>query len=375
MEVACAYTIVECVDNLEFGLGNLDWLPYSEINNFRFLKSKFQLPNSKINNSKPTYSFKVASYDTTKDLIIDPLLASTFLGGGSGEYINAIAIDKSGNIYVTGATWGGFPVTSGAYDIDYNGGHEDVFASKFSSDLTQLLASTYIGGTGSYDSGVSIAIDNNGDVYVAGNTGSDNFPTTAGAYDTSYNNRPGYIYDVFISKLNGDLTQLLASTYFGGLADDSISQMVIDSESEGSVYLTGTTNSYDFPATDGAFDTSFSWNNDGFVSILNGDLTTLLASTYLGGNNRTVPYWLTLDTDGNIYVTGYTVASDFPTTTGAYDTSYNGHSMGWNGGDVFVSKLNGALTTMLASTYSQTNQVFENENSKFGEFTPKFFEK
>ena len=167
---------------------------------------------------------------------------------------------------------------------------------------------------------------------MTGDTYSTNFPTTSGAYDTSYN---GY-EDVFVSKLNGGLTSLLASTFLGGSDGDDGYSLTLDTS--GNVYVTGDTDSTDFPTTIGAYDTSYNGYHDVFVSKLDGGLTSLLASTFLGGAGDDWGYSLTLDTSGNVYVTGYTKSSNFPTTSGAYDTSFNGYH------DVFVSKLDGNLS-------------------------------
>jgi len=219
-----------------------------------------------------TYGFTVASYDRTKPLIIDPLLASTFLGGYDWDEGHSIAIDGGGDVYVTGYTESlNFPTTTGAYDTSHNGGYygDDVFVSKFNSGLTSLLASTFLGGTGGYgEVGNSIAIDGGGNVYVTGYTGSSNFPTTTGAYDTSYN---GYS-DVFVSKFNSGLTSLLASTFLGGSAWDEGHSIAIDGG--GNVYVTGQTLSSDFPTTTGAYDTSHNGGYyDVFISKLDGNLS------------------------------------------------------------------------------------------------------
>ncbi|MBF8275922.1 MAG: hypothetical protein HW390_995, partial [Candidatus Brocadiaceae bacterium] len=127
-------------------------------------------------NLKLMYGFTVAFYDKTHDLIIDPLLASTFLGGSDYDYDNALTLDTSGNVYVTGSTKStNFPTTSGAYDTSFNGGYHDVFVSKLNSGLTSLLASTYLGGS-SWDEGFALALDTSGNVYVTGDTESSNFP-------------------------------------------------------------------------------------------------------------------------------------------------------------------------------------------------------
>ncbi len=321
VEVGCKYTIAEC---------GMQQAAYKTN------------PQSKIHNPKLEYGFTVASYDKTKDLIIDPMLASTFLGGSGADECRSLSLDTSGNVYVMGYTdSANFPTTVGAYN-----GSLDVFVSKLNSGLTSLLASTFLGGTG-YDWGMSLALDKSGKVYVTGYTDSTNFPTTVGAYDTSFNNSSstGY-YDVFVSKLDSGLTSLLASTYLGGSGGEWGMSLAI--HKSGRVYVTGFTGSTDFPTTSGAYDTSFngSYYYDVFVSKLNSGLTSLLASTYLGGSDWDEGMSLTLDTSGKVYVTGETRSTNFPTTVGAYDTSHNG---GYD--DIFVSKLNSGLTSLLASTY------------------------
>ncbi|NUO06886.1 MAG: SBBP repeat-containing protein [Candidatus Brocadia sinica] len=206
--------------------------------------------------------------------------------------------------------------------------------------MTSLLASTYLGGSGT-DSGNSLAIGSGGNVYVTGYTYSMNFPTTVGAYDTSYNSGKT---DVFISRLNSGLTSLLASTFLGGSDIDYGRSLAIEPFS-GDVYVTGYTYSTNFPTTVGAYDTSYNSNTDVFVSRLNSGLTSLLASTYLGGSGSDSGYSLAIDSSWVVYVTGYTSSTDFPTTSNAYDRFYNGKT------DVFVSGLYGDLTSLIDSTY------------------------
>ncbi|GIX42074.1 MAG: hypothetical protein KatS3mg129_1807 [Leptospiraceae bacterium] len=286
------------------------------------------------------YGFSIKDYDKTRTLIIDPLLASTYIGGSGRDEAKSLAIDSSGNVYIMGYTLSNnYPTTRGAYDTTYNGGDHDIFISKLNSDLTQLLASTYIGGSGDDWAG-SLAIDSSGNVYIMGYTLSNNYPTTRGAYDTTYN---GGDHDIFISKLNSDLTQLLASTYIGGSGDDWAGSLAIDSS--GNVYITGGTESTNYPTRRGAYDTTHNGGGDVYISKLNSNLTQLLASTYIGGSGSDGASSLAIDSSGNVYITGKTSSNNYPTTRGAYDTTYNDFL------DIFISKLNSNLTRLLASTY------------------------
>ena len=247
------------------------------------------------------------------------LLASTFLGRGLDRRKNSLALDTSGNVYVTGYTGSSnFPTTSGAYSTSFNGDYYDVFVSKLNSGLTSLLASTFLGGS-DIDFGFSLTLDTSGNVYVTGRTRSASFPLTIGAYDTSHNGGDGGD-DVFVSKLDSGLTGLLASTFLGGSDTDQGLSLTLDTSEN--VYVTGYTGSSNFPTTSGAYDTSLNGNSDVFVSKLNSGLTRLLASTFLGGYGLDEGKSLALDTSGNVYVTGWTMPYGFPMTSGAYDTSF-----------------------------------------------------
>lgn len=313
---------------------------------------------------KQTYGFDVSAYDSSRPLVIDPLLASTYLGGVGNEWGRAMALDGAGNVYVAGGTMSaGFPTTPGAYDTSY-GSPEDVSVTKLDPNLTEVLASTYIGGSGSYsfygaDVGMALSIDSEGNVYVAGLTYSSNFPTTVGAYDRSWN---GY-FDTFVCVLDADLTTLLASTFLGGGQNEFDPQLAVNGD--GDVFVSGWTYSDNFPTSEGAYDTSFGGDPEGYVARLNGTLTSLSASTFLGGVGGERIGAMTLDASGNVYVAGVTWNSpDFLVTQGAYNTTYED-------GIAFVSKLDVTLTTLLASSFSRDRVSSGHGNCRRRRYLPR----
>ena len=271
------------------------------------------------------------------------LLYSTYLGGNGNDNGIGIAVDN-GAAYVTGTTSSDpFPTTAGAYNRTY-GNYYDVFVTKLSVDGSNLLYSTYIGGSGA-DRAFGLAVDN-GFAYVTGWTDSDPFPTTAGAYDTTFN---GGI-DTFVTELSANGSNLLYSTYLGGNSQDLGYGIAVEN---GIAYITGNTQSDPFPTTAGAYDTTFNGGPDVFVAKFSSNGSALLYSTYLGGNGEDEGYGIAVD-DGDAYVTGYTGSYQFPTTAGAYDTTY--HGIGGLG-DVFLAKFSADGNTLLYSTYFGGNSV------------------
>ena len=285
-----------------------------------------------------TVRFQVEGFRKDTELVIDPLTYSTFLGGSSGDTGYAIAIDGSGNAYVTGQTFSSdFPTTTGAYDITLASA-PDAFITKLNPSASALLYSTYLGGS-QVDYGRGIAMDGSGNAYVIGATSSNDFPVTAGAYDTSYY----AMMDVFVTKINSSGSVLLYSTYLGGSGSDFGLAIAVDGT--GNAYLAGQA-SPNFPVTAGAFDTTISGNYDAFITKLNSSGSALLFSTFLGGASDDMAGGIARDGSGNAYVTGNTFSSDFPTTVGAYDTSFNGGME-----DAFITKLNSSGNALVYSTF------------------------
>jgi hypothetical protein len=266
------------------------------------------------------------------------LAYATFLGGSGWEWSHAIDVDGAGSAYVAGHTSSSdFPITAGAFDTNYNGA-DDAFVVKVNADGTGLAYATFLGGSDG-DYGQAIAVDRAGSAYVTGYTHSSDFPTTAGAFDTSLD---GY-FDAFVVKVNASATGLAYATFLGGSDLDLGSAIAVDGA--GSAYVTGETPSSDFPTTAGAFDTSHNGDGDTFVVKVNASGTGLTYTTFLGGSDRDGGSDITLDGAGSAYVTGYTWSDDFPTTVGAFDTSYNGD------GDTFVVKVNAGGTGLAYATF------------------------
>lgn len=267
------------------------------------------------------------------------LVYSTYLGGSGEDGSSGISIDSSGHAFVTGETSSlDFPVTPGSFSTTYNGGSSDVYVTKLDPAGASLLYSTYLGGSGD-DESFAITVDASGNVYLAGDTDSLNFPVTSGAFSTAYN---GGMTDAFISKLNPSGTSLMFSTYLGGSGFDRCCGLAV--EGDGSVFVTGDTDSLNFPVTFGAYQPFLAGLDDAFVTKLNASGTSLLYSTYLGGSGFDAGLGIAVDGFGNAYITGETNSADFPVTPGAFQKIHAGLD------DVFVSQLD-AAGNLRYSTY------------------------
>jgi uncharacterized repeat protein (TIGR01451 family) len=298
------------------------------------------------------YGFRTGAYDASRELVIDPLLASTFLGGsGTGEIETAydVAVDADGKVYVAGSTPSAdFPVTDGSTEK----GPADGFIVKFNSSLSEIEAAVFIGGNQTeYLTSLAVA---NGKVYAAGFSNSTDFPVTNGVYATTVTGGA----DLFVCILDDDLADLQAATYVGGSANEQYPDLAVSAD--GDVYVAMECYSSDFPMEspqgkspyDSTYNASKNYFSDITIARLSADLTTLEASTYLGGSGSTYGYGyessprIALDASGDVWVAGITQATDFPTTNGAFRQSIpDGATF------VFASRLDADLSTLVASTY------------------------
>ncbi len=286
---------------------------------------------------------ELGAYDRSRALVIDPqLVYSTYLGGSSGAQANAIAVDSSGDIYVTGTTASSdFPVSSGALEAskDANGGEGNVFVTELDpsqSGTAQVVFSTYLGGNGGCihcpipvgDAGYGIALNAQGQIYVAGFTPSLNFPVTANAFQSVSGPTVLGFSSGFLTVLDPTQTgtaQLVYSTYLGGNGEDYIDALAVDSQ--GFAYVTGDANSSNFPVTPNVFEplkASPPGIPDAFVSVINptaSGAASLVYSSYLGGSAGADGTGVAVGPTGEIYVTGDTASQDFPTTANALQTN------------------------------------------------------
>ncbi len=283
-----------------------------------------------------SFGFSLSSeYNADFAVIIDPVLVySTYLGGSSFEWGTGLAIDQSRNAYMAGRTSSAdFPKLN-PYDNSLGGGN-DVFVTKLAPGGRDLVYSTYLGGTNSeYDA--AIAADQGGSAFLTGYTYSTDFPTQ-NAYDNSY----GGNVDAFAVKLGVDGNTLAYSTYLGGSGYDIGRSIAVDAL--GNAFVTGGTQSTSFP-TANAFRATLAGGLDGFLTGFTPDGGSLIFSTYLGGSGEDEARDVALDIYGNVYTTGYTKSSNFPTKN-AYDTSLSGSV------DAFVTKLPSSGSSPIYSTY------------------------
>ena len=308
------------------------------------IESRYQVKNNMV-------LFDIAEYDESEDIIIDPIrIWATYYGGSGYERGFGICTDNSGNLYVTGRTSSSnFPTQTltGAYNqTTYGGGGYDAFILKFNSSGARIWA-TYYGGSG-FERGNGICTDNSGNLYVTGKTASSNFPTQTltGAYNqTTYG---GGNYDAFILKFNNSGARIWA-TYYGGSGTDG--GWVICTDNSGNLYVTGGTTSSNFPTQTltGAYNQTTYGGGiyDAFILKFDSSCVRQWAS-YYGGSDIDDGRNVSTDNSGNLYVTGNTESSNFPTLTltGAYNQATSGGSS-----DAFILKFDSSCVRQWASYY------------------------
>jgi len=272
------------------------------------------------------------------------LIYSTFIGGSGFEGAGGIDIDSEGNTYITGGTSSSdFPTTTDSYDESHNE-NTDVYVCKLNPDGTDLVYSTYVGGSES-DYGDDIELDTNLNACVVGASESPDFPTTLGSYDRISNG----MLDLIVFKLNPDGNDLQFSTFVGGVNNDpEDGSVAIAIDFFDDIYVTSSTESPDFPTTEDAYDTTYNdenANDDCVLFKVKSDGSDLIYSTFIGGEDFDTGCGIAVDSTNSAYVVGSTFSTNFPTTDSCYDDTHNGHC------DVFVCRMDPTGSNLIFSTF------------------------
>ncbi len=319
--------------------------------------------------------FETEAYDKSKKLIIDPTLVyASYSGSTADNWGYTATYDSYGYIFGGGSVFGnGYPVTTGAYDTTFNGGVCDIAITKYDPSSSNLIYSTYIGGSGS-EVPSSLVVNSADELFILGTTGSSDYPVLSNAYDVSFNGGSNitltYIIsypngtDLCISRLSSNGTQLLASTYFGGNGNDgmnaapSLDKNYADklrgeilTDKNNNCYVVSSTTSTNLPTAASVFQPSKSALQDGMIAKFDNNLTNLIWCSYLGGNADDAVYAVALTSNDDIVVSGGTNSSNLAVTTGVFQNSFNGGSA-----DGFVAKINKNGSQLQALSYFGTNQ-------------------
>ena len=287
------------------------------------------------------YGFAIGNYDSTRPLVIDPiLLYSSYLGGSDEDVPTSSFVDRAGNIYLAGDTSSTDFPTANPFQSQHHGGTtinvgSDGFLMKLDPTGTSLLYSTYLGGEGP-DAIQGLAVDPDGNTYLTGQTESSDFPLKDPMQQVY-----GGTVDAFVAKLSADGSSLIYSTFLGGSDDDRAYKIAIDSA--GAAYVTGQTYSSNFPTKNPLQDTNHG-NSDAFVAKLDPAGSALAFSTYLGGRELEQGLGIAVDATGAVYVSGITDSPDFPTLNAA-QPQFGGTR------DTFVTKLSPNGDAFVYSTY------------------------
>ncbi|MBO0359725.1 gliding motility-associated C-terminal domain-containing protein [Hymenobacter sp. BT186] len=300
-------------------------------------------------------------YNHALPLVIDPILVySSYTGSSASNYGYTATYDAQGNLYAGGVVFSsGYPTTTGAYDVSF-AGSQDYGIMKFDPTAGTRQGSriyaTYVGGA-SDDHPHSMVVDPAGNLVILGSTSSSDFPTTTGAYDPTYNSGS----DIVVSKLNPTGTQLLASTFLGGSADDGQVNGTLDknyndtyrgdvtTDPQGNIYLATLTSSTNFPSM-GGFQAAKSGGSDAAIVKFNPTLTGLVWSSFLGGSGDDAAYSVQVDSTGTVFVSGGTTSTNFPGTLGGLNRNYLGGSS-----DGFVARIVAAGNDLFQASYVGTS--------------------
>lgn len=348
-------------------VGGSDWDEPTAIvvdtNGLAYIAGFTQSANYPITVNGLPYSGNADGFVTKLDGTGSNITFSTLIGGFNLDWLYDLALDSTGAAYVTGITWSAdYPILPTAFDQTPDEVAGDGFISKFDNSGT-LVYSTFFGGTDS-EGGTAIQVNAEGAMYVAGATASNDFPVTAGAYETTANGSRGFNMETFVLKVNSLGTDIIFSTLVGGTGFDFAVDM--DIATDGSLYVSGNTDSSDFPTTAGAFDTSLNGEVDAFVFRLDGAGANLLYSTFLGGSFPAAQYEedvagkVVAGTADVVYVSGSATTYDFPITAGAFDTTFGGDYEG------FVAKLTTADNSPVTPTATATDTATPTETPTLG---------
>lgn len=318
-------------------------------------------------------------YDSKQALIIDPLLIfSTFSGSTADNWGSTATPGEHGTLYSAGVTrqdlGGNFPATTGAFQTSNNGSF-DMGIIKYDSAGTRFLYATYLGGSNN-DSPQSLVVEPiSGDLIVLGISGSTDYPTSANAFDTTFNlgtpifNRvlnTNNSWDIVLTRLSASGNQLIGSTFLGGSGNDGLNipkqsggPLVVNygdemrgdviTDAAGNVLITSVTSSANFPMVSG-FDASYNGGaTDGLIVKMSPNLTSILWSSYIGGSGYDASYSIKFDSNFNIVLAGGTTSANFPVTTGSYQTTFNGIVDGW------IAKVSSDGTIIQNATFTGTN--------------------
>lgn len=323
-----------------------------------FVKCEYKLSNNSVSFAFPD------GYNTEYSLIIDPIvIACSYSGAAVMTLGTTSSYDLNGNIYLAGFTMNGYPVSTGAFQLNI-AEVGDIFISCFNSNGSLKLFSTYLGGNYTNNANIhirdiEIPLDihaSNNEITILGITTASNYPVTKNAFDTILNGRD----DLVLTKLDITGSNLLASSFIGGSSREDVpqylpflyyqthSEMIIDNQKN--IYVISNTTSFDFPVTSGAFSSSLSGPSDAVVFKMDSSFTTLIWSTYLGGTNREDGVNIRPDGNGGVFVSGTTSSTDFPVTSAAYNQVTNSPITE----DMYISHINNTGTGLISSTYLGT---------------------